>query len=158
MYFDIFVSKLDWIFHRIIGQFRLEGTPGGLCSSVLPEARSTMGTHQVAQGFTKPSLENMQGQRHHNLSRQQWKCFLLHVIWISPLSTSHCCLVFPPCTAVKSLGFSPLTPRATSSPKLNKPQFSTLSSQGKWSLTGNHHTGSHPRNSPQFPSLKHWDL
>lgn len=57
MYFDIFISKLDCIFHRIIGQFRSEGTPGGLWSHVLPEAGSAMGSHQVAQGLTSQLLK-----------------------------------------------------------------------------------------------------
>lgn len=154
MYFDIFISKLDRIFHRITGQFRLEGTPGGLWSNVLPEAGSAMGTHQVAQGFIQPTVENMQGQRHHNLSGHQWKCLLLHLNCIYPLSTFCCCLVFPPCTTVKSLS-SPASPhKAASSPKLNQLQFSILSSQGKWSLTGNHHTGGHPMNSPWLKTLR----
>lgn len=71
MYFGIFISKLDRIFHRITGQFRLERTPGGLWSNVLPEAGSAMGTYQAAQGFIQPTVENMQGQRHHNLSGHQ---------------------------------------------------------------------------------------
>lgn len=98
MYFDIFISKLDCSFHRMVGQFRLEGTPGGLWSNGLPEVGSAMGTHQVVQGFTQPTLENMQEQRHHNLCGQQRKCFLLHLnlsfinfLLLPCLSTMHHC-------------------------------------------------------------------
>lgn len=90
--FDIFISKLDCIFHRIMGQFRLEGSPGGLCSNVLPKAGSVTGSDQVAWGFYLSTLENET-----ETSQLLWamaKCVVpLQPAWIPPFLSFACCLL-----------------------------------------------------------------
>lgn len=50
-YFDIFISKLDWIFHRIIGQFRLEGTPRRSLVQCTAWSRVSCGNTPAHSGF-----------------------------------------------------------------------------------------------------------
>ena len=88
----------------------LGGTLAGLYSSLWPKAGPPLGSDQAVQGFVQLGLENLQGQRLHNLTNLttcstawlplQWQKFSLYPAWnflfkfhlLSPvLPTRHHC-------------------------------------------------------------------
>ena len=153
MYFGIFISKLDFIFHRTIQVGR---DPRRSLVQCPAQSRVSCGITPGCSGlfinsWKRARTDTSQRQRHHNLSGQWWKCFPLYPVWI-PFSIFAWCLLSSrhaplwrvwvhllgdllTCTGGPPGPSSP--PRAASSPRLNKPLFSILSSQGKCSLRGN---------------------
>jgi len=97
---------------RIIWQFRLEGTSGGLFSNLLIKAGSALRSDQVAQDVIQPGLENPKdgvcttflSNLLHCLGVVTVKSFSFYLVRTSHVSTDAWCLfILPPWTPVRSL-------------------------------------------------------
>lgn len=95
---------------RIIWQFRLKRTSGGVFSNLLPKAGSALMSDQVAQDIIQSGLENLQGRVYNSgqpaplFGCCHSKKVLSYIVKTSCVSTVACCqFIFPPWTPMRSL-------------------------------------------------------